>query len=285
MSGGKWDARIRRASDLISSYPFAAEGLRFYARLATFQKSLFEAIQKALAGSSKISSDRPLRDELDLFLLLPRFPRFLSVIEQIAPVPLAQSAASLAQKGPAGWQHAIEDFWYRDPELAAGIVDDSELQSANGSAATDSDWLLAWMFVQPYAEYLADHRETAIVDGTPSTCPFCGRKPIVGVLRSQGDGAKKSLICMLCAHEWVFRRIYCPACGEEREPQLAYYSAPEIAHVRVDVCNTCHTYLKSVDLTKTGLAVAVVDELATIPLDLWAREHGYDKLQMNLLGT
>ena len=285
MSSGKWDARIRRANDLTSSYPFAAEGLRFYARLATFQKSLFEEIQKALAGSSKISSDRPLRDELDLFLLLPRFPGFLSVIEHIGPVPLAQSAASLAQKGPAGWQHAMEDFWYRDPELAAGIVDDSELQSANGSAATDSDWQLAWIFLQPYAEYLADHRETAMVDGTPSTCPLCGCKPIVGVLRSQGDGAKKSLICMLCAHEWVFRRIYCPACGEEREPQLAYYSAPEIAHVRVDVCNTCHTYLKSVDLTKTGLAVAVVDELATIPLDLWAREHGYDKLQMNLLGT
>ncbi len=90
---------------------------------------------------------------------------------------------------------------------------------------------------------------------------------------------------MLCAHEWLFRRIYCPACGEEREPQMAFYSAPEIAHVRVDVCDTCHTYLKSVDLTKTGLAVAVVDELATIPLDLWAHEHGYEKLQINLLGT
>jgi FdhE protein len=90
---------------------------------------------------------------------------------------------------------------------------------------------------------------------------------------------------MLCAHEWNFRRIYCPACGEEREPQMAFYSAPEIAHVRVDVCDTCHTYLKSIDLTKTGLAVPVVDELATIPLDLWARQHGYDKLQINLLGT
>jgi formate dehydrogenase maturation protein FdhE len=285
MIHAKWDRRINRANELTSSYPFAAEGLRFYARVATFQKSFYAEIQKALAGSSKISSDRPLRDELDLFLLLPRFPGFLSVIEQIAPVPLAQSAASLAQKGPAGWQHAIEYFWYRDPELAAGIVEDSEPQSANGSAATDSDWLLAWMFLQPYAEYLADHRETAMVDGTPSTCPLCGCKPIVGVLRREGDGAKKSLICMLCANEWAFRRIYCPACGEEREPQMAYYSAPEIAHVRVDVCDTCHTYLKSVDLTKTGLAVAVVDELATIPLDLWAREHGYDKLQMNLLGT
>jgi formate dehydrogenase accessory protein FdhE len=285
MIHAKWDRRINRANELTSSYPFAAEGLRFYARVATFQKSFYAEIQKALAGSSKISCDRPLRDELDLFLLLPRFPGFLSVLEQIAPVPLARSAASLAQKGLAGWQHAIEDFWYRDPELAAGIVEDSEPQSANGKAATDSDWLLAWMFLQPYAEYLADHRETAKVDGTPSTCPLCGCKPIVGVLRREGDGAKKSLICMLCAHEWVFRRIYCPACGEEREPQLAYYSAPEIAHVRVDVCDTCHTYLKSVDLTKTGLAVAVVDELATIPLDLWAREHGYDKLQMNLLGT
>jgi formate dehydrogenase maturation protein FdhE len=52
---------------------------------------------------------------------------------------------------------------------------------------------------------------------------------------------------------------------------MAFYSAPEIAHVRADVSDTCHTYLKSVDLTKLGLAVAVVDELATIPLDLWAR--------------
>jgi hypothetical protein len=61
MNSGGWDARIRRANDLISSYPFAAEGLRFYARVATFQKALSEEIQKALAGSPKISSDRPLR--------------------------------------------------------------------------------------------------------------------------------------------------------------------------------------------------------------------------------
>ncbi len=255
-----WDRRIRRANELTSSYAFAAEGLRFYSHVATFQKSLYGEIQKALADSPKISADRPLRDELDLFLLLPKL-------------------------GPAGWQHAIENFWHRDPELAS-VGDDIEPARAGGSQNANSlDRLLPWIFLQPYAEYLADHREIAIVDGTPSTCPLCGCKPVVGVLRSEGDGAKKSLVCMLCAHEWVFRRIYCPACGEEREPQMAYYSAPEIAHVRADVCDTCHTYLKSVDLTKTGLAVAVVDELATIPLDLWARAHGYEKLQMNLLGT
>jgi formate dehydrogenase accessory protein FdhE len=284
MKEAKWDRRIRRANELASSYSFSAEGLRYYARVATFQKHLCAEIEKALAGSPKISSDRPLRHELDLFLLLPKFPEFLSLIQQIAPAPLAQAAASLAQNGPAGWQRAIEDFWYRDPDLAAD-EDDEQAQSNDSSAVTYSDRVLAWIFLQPYAECLADHREDAYRDGTPLTCPLCGGKPAVGVLRSEGDGAKKSLICMLCAHEWLFRRIYCPSCGEEREPQMGYYSAPEIAHVRVDVCDTCHTYLKSIDLTKTGLAVAIVDELATIPLDLWAREHGYEKLQINLLGT
>jgi formate dehydrogenase maturation protein FdhE len=283
MNDAKWDRRIRRANELASSNPFAAEGLRYYARVATFQKGIYGEIQKALANSPRISSDRPLRDELDFFLLLPKFPGFLSLIREIAPAPLAQAASALSLKGSAAWQRVIEDFWYCDSELVG--VEDVEGQSFDQFAPAPSERVLAWIFLQPYAEYLADHREVATVDGTPSTCPLCGGKPAVGVLRSEGDGAKKSLICMLCAHEWLFRRIYCPACGEEREPQMAFYSAPEIAHVRVDVCDTCHTYLKSIDLTKTGLAVAVVDELATIPLDLWALEHGYQKLQINLLGT
>jgi formate dehydrogenase maturation protein FdhE len=285
MIPAQWDRRIRRATDLSSTYPFAAEGLGFYARLATFQKSLYAEIQKALADSPKISAERPLRDELDFFLLLPKFPGFLSAVGKIAPVPLAQAAVELAQKGPAVWQHAIEDFWHGDLELTAAEDDIEELSTGDSLKTASSERLLAWIFLQPYAEYLANHREIANLDGTPSTCPLCGGRPIVGVLRSEGDGAKKSLICMLCAHEWAFRRIYCPACGEEREPQMAFYSAPEIAHVRVDVCDTCHTYLKSIDLTKTGLAIPVVDELATIPLDLWAHEHGYEKLQVNLLGT
>jgi formate dehydrogenase accessory protein FdhE len=276
MNDAKWDRRIRRANELASSYAFSAEGLRYYAHVATFQKSLYREIQKALADSPRISSDHPLRDELDLFLLLPKFPEFLSVIQQIAPARLAQAAAALALKGPASWQHAIEDFWHGEPALDGGVDGTKQVQS--------SDPVLAWMFLQPYAEYLADHREIAVLDGTPSTCPLCGGKPTVGVLRSEGDGAKKSLICMLCAHEWAFRRIYCPACGEESEPQMAFYSATEIAYVRADVCDSCHHYIKTVDLTKDGRAVPVVDELATIPLNLWATEHGYLKLQNNFLG-
>jgi len=285
MIPAKWDRRIRRANDLASTHAFAAQGLHFYSRVATFQKSLYAEVDKALGDSPKISGDRPLRDELDLFLLLPNLSPFLSLIQQAAPPQLAQAASALAQKGSSAWQRMIENFWHGDAELDL-IAHREEAQFGVEAAESDaSESALAWIFLQPYAEYLADHREPLHLDGTPSTCPLCGGKPVVGVLRSEGDGAKKSLVCMLCAHEWNFRRVYCPSCGEEREPQMAFYSAPEIAHVRVDVCDTCHTYLKSIDLTKTGLAVPIVDELATIPLDLWARDHGYQKLQINILGV
>src|SRR6202035_866101 len=95
MIQAQWDRRIRRATELTSSYPFAAEGLRFYMRIATFQRRLYADIQKALAGSSKVSGDRPLRDELDLFLLLPKFSGFLSLVQQIAPATLAQATAGV----------------------------------------------------------------------------------------------------------------------------------------------------------------------------------------------
>ena len=129
MNAAKWDRRIRRANELSSSYPFSAEGLRYYAHIATFQKGVYCEIQKALADSPRIFSDRPLRDELDFFLLLPKFPGFLSVIQQIAPAPLSQAAATLAMEGSAAWQHAIEDFWYRDPDLGAGADDAEQVQS------------------------------------------------------------------------------------------------------------------------------------------------------------
>ena len=280
MTAGKFDARIERARLLERQYPFAAEGLRFYQRVAAFQRSLYSDSERAFANGSRPESGSPLRDPLDLSVLLPRFSEFLSLMEQIAPAPLAQAAQKLRKDGRPEWQRVLEDFWSGaavrppDPESAEDQSDAEPLERS-----------LAWMFLQPYAESLAARSKPDSPDSAPLTCPLCGCKPVVGVLRPEGDGAKKSLVCMLCGHEWGFRRLYCPSCGEEKEPQMAFYSAPEIEHVRVDVCDTCRTYLKTVDLTKTGLADPVVDELATVPLDLWALEHGYHKLQINLLGV
>jgi len=120
--------------------------------------------------------------------------------------------------------------------------------------------------------------------GVQPVCPVCGEKPVAAVLRPEGDGGKRFLLCSRCFTEWEFRRLLCPHCGEEDKDKLPVYTASEFPHVRVEACDTCRVYLKSIDLTKNGLAVPEVDELASIALDLWAAERGYTKLQPNLFG-
>jgi FdhE protein len=272
MSKTKWDARIRRAHELASTYPFASEGLRFYERIAQFQKSLYsdiESLSNQATGSLAPSLTSP-RPELDFISLLPRFRALLSLIEGNGPALLSSSASALRTQGAQRWQNVLAAFWQTGP----GVPHD----------LSTVDDLMAWIFLQPYAEYLADHAPRIPASAAPSTCPFCGSKPQVGALRQEGDGGKRFLICALCGTDWEYRRVVCPACGEEDPHKLAVYTADEFKHVRVEACDTCHSYIKTVDLTKDARAVPAVDELATIPLNLWAAEHGYGKSQTNLLG-
>jgi len=127
-------------------------------------------------------------------------------------------------------------------------------------------------------------RVARIEAGVQPVCPFCAEKPVAAVMRPEGDGAKRFLLCSLCFTEWEFRRLLCPNCGEEDKDRLPVYTAEEFPHVRVEACDSCKVYLKAVDLTKNGLAVPEVDELASVALDIWASEHGYTKLQANLFG-
>src|SRR4029077_4274011 len=131
----------------------------------------------------------------------PRFSSFLSLVEQIAPYPLSHSAQGLNSLAGGHWQEILAKFWEAD----SGSPVNLEPEYA----------LLSWIFLQPYAEYLADHSEWTPPNGTPAVCPLCGGKPQVGALRQEGDGGNRSLICSLCGTEWPYRRIVCPARGEE----------------------------------------------------------------------
>ena len=93
------------------------------------------------------------------------------------------------------------------------------------------------------------------------------------------------MMCSFCLQEWDFRRIYCPACGEADEKKLPVYVAEQFPHIRVEACETCKSCVRTIDLTTDGNAVPLVDDLAAIPLSLWSQEHGYTRLQPNLLGT
>ena len=91
-------------------------------------------------------------------------------------------------------------------------------------------------------------------------------------------------MCAKCLSVWPFRRAVCAYCGEEEPAKLGYFQTTAINHVRIEACDTCKRYLKGVDLTRSGNAQPLVDEVAAAALDLWAVEHGYTKIELNLVG-
>ena len=269
--GTEYDARIRRAERLSSEHTFAAEFLDFYKHVAAFQKTLRANIASSSGVKSGSAPAAELRDPLDLTLLLPHFRGFLSLIEQHAPPALGKSAHQMSLLPSDSWVASLEAYWEH-----AGKYDQQV-----GALAQ----FLARAFLQPYAESRAAQTPRAPQVVTVRVCPLCGSRPLMGVLRVEGDSGKRFLLCSFCSQEWEFRRIHCPTCGEEAEGKLPVYVAEQLPHIRVEACDTCKFYLRTVDLTKDGHAIPLVDDLAAIPLTLWAHEHGYTRLQPNLLGT
>jgi FdhE protein len=255
MSGFSWDRRIARASELLQNPSSVAELLKFYQRLVRFQKHVY--------GSVASSTDH------DVSSLVPHFAGLFALVKEAGSPDLKTAAAMLEQSSPedrqelltAVWQHEVESH-----ELSAESI------------------FFANALLQPFAEYLAEKNISA-TENSPPLCPFCGSKPQLAVLRPEGDGARRFLLCSLCGTEWFFRRVLCPNCAEENKEHLPVFVAQEFDYVRVDACDTCHTYIKSIDLSKNGNAVPVVDELATVSLNLWAQEHNYKKAQPNLFGV
>jgi formate dehydrogenase accessory protein FdhE len=269
--GTEYDARIRRAERLSAQHSFAAEFLDFYKHVAAFQKMLRANIAASNGVKSRDALSVELRSPLDLTVLLPHFRGFLSTIEQRAPAALAKAAHQMSLLPSDSWIASLEAYWQH-----AGKYD----QQVGAFAQ-----FLPRAFLQPYAEFRAALIPRAPMVVTVRVCPLCGARPLMGVLRVEGDSGKRFLLCSFCSQEWEFRRIHCPTCGEQAEVKLPVYVAEQLPHIRVEACDTCKFFLTGVDLTKDGHAIPLVDDLAAIPLTLWAHEHGYSRLQPNLLGT
>jgi FdhE protein len=273
----RWQQRIRRAEHLAAQHPFAAEILGFYLHLARFQEGLHQRLERGAPKSSAgvppavERASRPLPGQQSGGAtnteLLASFPPFLSLVEEKAPAFLAQIAHDLRNLPSASWSDLLNRCW-----------------PASGEPPADPQEFLGCAFLQPYAEFVRSRARLQLEGYTLALCPFCNRKPVLGVLRPQGDGGRRSLLCGFCLAEWEFRRIVCPGCGQEDHTKLPVYTAEGFPYIRVECCDACQTYIKTVDLTKNGLADPLVDELASVPLNLWAQERGYAKLHPNLFG-
>lgn len=124
------------------------------------------------------------------------------------------------------------------------------------------------VFSEKISVYLKD-----ITEWDKGYCPVCGSMPEMSMFEENG---KRFLICGFCSHKWASKRIYCPYCENTDHETLRYYSIDNEEEYRVDVCDKCKNYIKTIDVKKTTRTVYPPLEIRSTPyLDLKFEEMGF----------
>jgi formate dehydrogenase maturation protein FdhE len=236
-------------------------------------------------GAARVGAASAINQLVDSFPLLDLAASVDTVVEEIptavgalrkpvAPGPLEDAGAALIARGGVEQRQLVES-WLDDPSLldpriaawiavAAGPV--LELAAAAVKPPSKEEW-------------------------SGGACPSCGGLPQVSVIQEESGefmaGSPRYLVCGRCALWWGFARATCPSCGEDDSRRVGAFSVEGQRWIRIDACDSCRAYVKCFDLRDPGgkAVVPLVDDVATLTLDVWAHEKGLQRPSVSLAGV
>jgi len=188
---------------------------------------------------------------------------------------------SALEKGDLNLEEVFQsvlDLDYKFPELAESF-----------SLDMDTVLILVTMSIRPSLEATALQAKDIVEDIAWSKhyCPVCGSSPAISELRqlksdgveeSSAQGAERIFHCSFCGTEWRTMRLICAFCGNTDQESLRYLYSESDRSYRIDVCDKCKGYIKTVDSRETSYEIVpAVEDLATLHLDMVAEESGYKK--------
>ncbi|MGA3206944.1 MAG: formate dehydrogenase accessory protein FdhE [Syntrophales bacterium] len=196
------------------------------------------------------------------------FTALLEIAEKRAPGE-TKEVLQMIQDGSFNFDKMISDSFnsIQDDDISEDIDDD----------VIDLVDLFLEESLRPALEKVVEKYGKSIAKAgwTEGYCPICGKEPKIGEIRE--EEGRRFLFCTQCGFEWRFMRIKCPFCGNEEQQTLAYFSIEGEERYRVDVCNECKRYIKTVDFRETEEEANLdVEDIATLHLDMLANEEGYD---------
>jgi formate dehydrogenase maturation protein FdhE len=107
-------------------------------------------------------------------------------------------------------------------------------------------------------------------------CPYCGWEPDFAVITPSAD---RRLVCGRCVAQWAYDALACPFCTNDDRAFITSFATRD-GRYRVYACDVCRRYLKAYDARNASRPLmAVVDTIATLPLDAAAIQRGYVGLE------
>jgi hypothetical protein len=283
-TAGPWAAHRRRAEALRAHHPFAGEVLTLYLALLDVWR------EAADAAREQAPEARALAGWAGEHVLA----RVVEATVEAGPELLGAATRKRVEEGGAG------------EALVAWL-------SGAGDDLEPVERYLARASLRAPLEALEAGASACAGDPSPRggpRCPSCGGLPQLSFRADTGDqlvSARRSLLCARCGTSWGYSSSTCASCGETGAARRTIYAErrewpvvghahatapgkkagapmPMFPHLRIEGCSSCNRYLIDVDLGHDARAVPEVDELAALPLDLYAAERGLSKITPNLMG-
>lgn len=256
-----FERRAVRAGDLARDAVTATEPLLFAA-------GLYRTQGQAAAQMARVHRDHPMAGRLDddADAVLAAASAVLRYAAETAPGPLAEAARERQADPPGTARARLLAYW-------------------NGDFPGAEDYL-SRAILRPYAELLRSLPRSPDRVRREGGCPFCGGAPVISARRdgSTMEGARRVMGCALCGGEWPFPRILCAACREQDPRKLPSFRSERHPAVRIEACETCRRYVKSIDLSLDARPIPEVDDLVSLSMDLWARDQGFVRVEPGLAG-
>jgi FdhE protein len=161
-------------------------------------------------------------------------------------------------------------------------LDDSALKQIAVNFGVDPDAFHAVAALLPVPFLHACNRRWAhsIPQGwVEGYCPVCGAWPAAAEVR--GIDRSRYFRCGRCAGEWQVNCLVCAFCGMTDHEQLVTLVPEQGGTTRViEACKRCLGYVKTFTTLQASPAARVMlDDLASVDLDIAAVEHGYKRPQ------
>jgi FdhE protein len=277
VAANPWPLRRDRAAELAERYPHATEMLRLYQALTVVQEAGIQMIP-APTFPSPAGGGGQGGGSFDIAAFAARnlLPGIVDVTVEKGPRALRDGVIGVFCS--ADLVGLVQRWLDQQP------LDPFETYLARASASP----LLEAQTITHSSQSPSPARGGGQGGGSEH-CPACDGLPQLSYFAVSGEAlvsGPRYLVCSRCANNWVFSRMTCAGCGESTATKLPIYQEQErFPHARVDGCQTCRKYLLTFDLRRDTRAVPIVDEIAALPLDLFARNQGLTKITPNLMGN
>jgi FdhE protein len=273
-----------RVKAMVKERPSHKEVLEFYKDLVTEQYSVLSKIKTTSIeidkddAKAKIMQGFPLVEKKAFILDIPSATRlFKRLCKVLSKTKKGQYDAERITK-------ALRNKKMELPELLKQTESENDeyIKTLSKKLQVKEDVLvfLARNSVKPIYETYAKELGNYVDQERwwKGYCPICGSEPFIAELRK--DGAR-FLICSFCGYDWRFKRLQCPFCeNEEPKGYRYFYTENEGKAYRVDVCEKCKRYIKTIDTNEVDEAIPSLEDIGTLHLDILAQKEGYTKEQM-----